>query len=861
MAPWVLAIDFGTSSSCAAVWADGRAQELRIDGDVRVPSTVVLDEQGQLLAGARADNQAALLADRAERTPKRQLGTAAPLLLGGQPVAVEDAVGAVLRLIYEAAWAERGTPPTRVVLTHPARWSETRLRALRSAAARAGLTDPLLCPEPVAAAVHYASDRSAPGSLVAIYDLGGGTFDSALLRRTDSGFEVLGDTGGDEDLGGEQFDSELFVHLGDELAELDPELRDHLYESDELRWRRAAALLLAQCRAAKETLSSYPTTRVAIPESDEALVVTRAEFEALVDPDVNASVDELERTIVAAGVKSSDVEAIHLTGGSSRMPIVQRLLTARYGARVTTFADPKLIVALGAAAWGAEQAGLTGRTRPSAATPPPVVPPPVGPPPSSPPPVGPPPSAPPPVAPPPVAPPTAPPPVAPPSYATPHSPPAPPPTAPAAPWQPAPGPAPAATPVPSPAPARGGRRGLVIGAVAAALVVVLGVAAFVVLGGDSEPEAPPLSEAALSIEAIDANGSPGDEDAIINSLAATTGSGAVASGCTFDTLCTVPGLWFVDAGGSWEQVDPDELGSGTINSVTEFEGGFVGVGEVFEVEGTGEDATTTAADPALWRSTDGSSWEQLPADDFGDPDEDDDERRLFAVTVVGERLVAFLATIPPEGDIDVSVYVSDDGESWTETDTTTFDGISYAAGFEELDGQLVVVASTDVDEGGDADRDSVELFTTTDGESWDPVDVAGIDDGGLIFGTAVLGDRLYAAGPVDGGGAAVWVTDALGERWREVHQVDGPDQIDGLVALPGGLLALGSTGEGEDTEPAVWVSDDGTTWEEADLDGVEPGFWLGSGVAQDDTTVLAIGGVESEREDAVTRNIWEITVG
>ena len=87
MAPWVLAIDFGTSSSCAAVWADGRAQELRVDGDVRVPSTVVLDEQGNLLAGAQADNQAALLADRAERTPKRQLGTAAPLLLGGQPVA------------------------------------------------------------------------------------------------------------------------------------------------------------------------------------------------------------------------------------------------------------------------------------------------------------------------------------------------------------------------------------------------------------------------------------------------------------------------------------------------------------------------------------------------------------------------------------------------------------------------------------------------------------------------------------------------------------------------------------------------------------------------------------------------------
>ena len=124
MAAWVLAIDFGTSSSCAATWVDGRAQELRVGGDVRVPSTVVLDEAGRLVGGAEAENQAALLPDRAERTPKRQLGTAAPLLLGGQPVAVEDAAAAVLRVIYEAAWAERGTPPTRVVLTHPARWSQ-----------------------------------------------------------------------------------------------------------------------------------------------------------------------------------------------------------------------------------------------------------------------------------------------------------------------------------------------------------------------------------------------------------------------------------------------------------------------------------------------------------------------------------------------------------------------------------------------------------------------------------------------------------------------------------------------------------------------------------------------------------------
>ena len=444
---------------------------------------------------------------------------------------------------------------------------------------------------------------------------------------------------------------------------------------------------------------------------------------------------------------------------------------------------------------------------------------------------------------------------------------APPPVAPAphapGPWQqPGPGPAPAPAHPPTPSSA-GGSRSWILGAVAAAVVVVLGVAAFVVLGGDDEPAAPPLSEATLSIEPIDENGSPGEEDAILNSLVVTETT-VGAAGCTFDVLCTVPGLWFADANGSWDQIDPDDLGSGSINAVAEFSGGFVGVGEVFDVEeGTeedGSDATSGPSSPALWRSTDGSTWEELPADDFGEADDDTDSRRLYSVTTVGDRLVAFLASIPEEGDIEVSVFVSDDGESWTETDTTTFDGISYGAGFEEYEGQLIVVASTDPEEGGDAGRDSVELFTTTDGESWEQVDVAGIDDGGLVFGTAVFDGRLYAAGPTDGGGGAVWVTDGLGERWREVHQVDGPDEIAGLLALPGGLVALGSTGEGEDMEPAVWRSDDGTVWDEAPLDGAEPGFWLAGAVEQDATTLIAIGGVEVEREDGVSRNIWQITL-
>ncbi len=381
---WFLGIDFGTTMSTGAYLRDGRVYDVEHSGRNRIPSAVLLDEEGVLVGGDAALNQAAMFPDRVDRTPKESLGGPAPLLLGPEAVAVPRAVAQVLALLVaEGTRCHQGEPPARVALTHPARWSEVRTDALREAAALAGVPDPDLVPEPVAAAAHYAEARLDPGALVAVYDFGGGTFDAAILRRTDDaagGFAWVGDAGGDEDIGGEDLDYRLYELVGEQLAADDDELWTNLAESDERMWRRANHLLMEEIRKAKESLSSYPTVRIPIPNSDRDVLVTREELERTIAEEVDATVDSFAQTLSAAGVRPDDLTVIYLAGGSSRIPLVSRRMTERFGNRITTADDPKLVVARGAARW----AGRPATATPPAPVPHEPAPPPPGPPPSAP---------------------------------------------------------------------------------------------------------------------------------------------------------------------------------------------------------------------------------------------------------------------------------------------------------------------------------------------------------------------------------------------------------------------------------------------------------------------------------------------
>ena len=376
MSGWVLAIDFGTTSTAVAMAVGGRVELVEIDGAPRMPSMVFWRDgtgghTGRLVLGEEADTLSSRAPWCLERTPKRRIGDEY-LLLGEQQVRVTDAIGAILRKAAEEAVSRRGgQAPSVVRLTHPARWGAGSLDRLRQAARSAGFDAPEFVPEPVAAALHFANERLAVGEHVAVYDLGGGTFDTAVLRRTEDSFEVVGAPGGNEDLGGEDFDDRLYRHLG---GQLDPEQWSKLRESRERSWSQANRVLLHEARRAKEILSKSPDYELYVPPPvDRDLHVTAEELNGLIAADLEGTVTELERTIRGAGLAPGDLAAIYLAGGSSRIPLVARLIQQRLGQLPDYLDDPKSVIVLGAARIPAPEAAaatVSGRRAPQVPPPP-----------------------------------------------------------------------------------------------------------------------------------------------------------------------------------------------------------------------------------------------------------------------------------------------------------------------------------------------------------------------------------------------------------------------------------------------------------------------------------------------------------
>jgi actin-like ATPase involved in cell morphogenesis len=350
---WKLAIDFGTSFTSAAAWSASRVDPIEIGGERRIPSVVYVGDDGALLVGRAADNMAAARPERALREPKRLLGEPTPVVLGGQPIPVVDIVAAILGHVYRAAVEAQGTPPTGTVLTHPATWRSTRVQALRSAAEMAEIENVQTLPEPIGAALGYAAvghdvDR---GAYVAVYDLGGGTFDTAVLRRDADGdsFVLHGRPGGDGRVGGDFMDELLMGHVSESL---DPAVWQQLLSSTEGAWRQASAALRAEVRKAKEALSlqQSATLLVALPTGMQEITVTRDSYERLIAPYVDETVALLKSTIDEAGVREGEVKAVYLVGGASRTPLVEQSVEAAFpDAAVRKLGDPKLVVASGAA--------------------------------------------------------------------------------------------------------------------------------------------------------------------------------------------------------------------------------------------------------------------------------------------------------------------------------------------------------------------------------------------------------------------------------------------------------------------------------------------------------------------------------
>lgn len=347
----VLAIDFGTSSTVAVLSAFGRGpRAIEVDGSVTMSSAVFANEDGTLVVGQDAERRARLDPARFEPNPKRRIDEAT-LLLGTDVVQVTDALAAVLRRVGEEAVRQlSGQWPDQIRISHPARWGATRRATLRQAAIKAGFgPSPALLPEPVAAAAHYAAASSrplTPGSALAVYDLGAGTFDCAVVGVTAQGFTVLADNGL-PDLGSLDIDQALLVHVGRQVSHLGPAQWQRVLRPDSLADRRVRRALMQDVRDAKETLSRHVHTEVPMPEPFEDVLVTRAELEALVRPNLLRSAELLAATIRDAGLTPQQLTGIYLVGGPSRMPLVASLLADKLGVVPTTQDQPETAVAFG----------------------------------------------------------------------------------------------------------------------------------------------------------------------------------------------------------------------------------------------------------------------------------------------------------------------------------------------------------------------------------------------------------------------------------------------------------------------------------------------------------------------------------
>jgi molecular chaperone DnaK len=355
-----LGVDLGTTFTAAAVARDGRVEMATLgDHTDAVPSVVLVRDDGTVLTGGAAERRASAEPDRFARAVKRRFGDPMPVILGGAPYPATALIAYQLRDVVDAVSEREGGRPNTVTLTHPANWGPYKLELFAQVPGLAGLGDVNLLTEPEAAAAHYArNDRLNLGALIAVYDLGGGTFDATVLRTTEHGFDILGRPEGIEGLGGVDFDEAVFAHVDHSLdgaiSRLDPA---------DPRATSAVIRLRHECVTAKEALSADTETSIPVllPDLQTEVRLTRGEFERMIRPAIGATIASLRRALQSAQIDPAQLHTVLLVGGSSRIPMVAHLVSAELGCPTSVDAHPKHAVALGAAAVGAAAVGA-GKT-------------------------------------------------------------------------------------------------------------------------------------------------------------------------------------------------------------------------------------------------------------------------------------------------------------------------------------------------------------------------------------------------------------------------------------------------------------------------------------------------------------------
>ena len=352
----IIGIDLGTTNSAMAYVIDGVPQIIT-HGDERImPSVVGLSAQNALLVGTPARNQYVLRPEQTIRSIKRSMGQDTPVALGDRTYSPQEISALILRELKRSAEAQLGEPVERAVITVPAYFSDAARQATREAGEIAGFTVERIINEPTAAALAYGLDRTDERQLVAVYDLGGGTFDVSIIEL-DSGVVEVRASHGNTQLGGDDFDA----RLADDLAERFLALHSIDPRGD----RRAEARLARAAEDAKIALSSRPTVRVQEEYllSDDGrplhldIEITRGEFEALIVDMIDLTLESLDTALAAAELTVDQLDRILLVGGSTRIPLVWQMVRDHTGLEPTDAVNPDEAVALGAAVQAAIIAG------------------------------------------------------------------------------------------------------------------------------------------------------------------------------------------------------------------------------------------------------------------------------------------------------------------------------------------------------------------------------------------------------------------------------------------------------------------------------------------------------------------------
>ncbi|WP_034444045.1 molecular chaperone DnaK [Cloacibacillus evryensis] len=353
----VIGIDLGTTNSCVAVKEGDNVTVIpNPEGQRTTPSVVAFTKDGEILVGQLAKRQAIVNPDRTIMSIKRSMGTDKTVTVDGKAYTPQQISAMILQKLKKDAEEYLGTAVTDAVITCPAYFTDAQRQATKDAGTIAGLNVLRIINEPTAACLAYGVNLEKGDHKIMVYDLGGGTFDVSILDVGDGVFEVLS-TAGDNLLGGDDWDNAVVEWLAAEFKKSDG--------IDLLKDKMAAQRLREAAEKAKVELSSMQETTISLPfitadangPKHLELKLTRAKFEDLTRSLLDKTITPVKTAMKDAGLEASQINKILLVGGSTRMPMVQKLVTELMGKEPSKGINPDECVAMGAAIQGAILAG------------------------------------------------------------------------------------------------------------------------------------------------------------------------------------------------------------------------------------------------------------------------------------------------------------------------------------------------------------------------------------------------------------------------------------------------------------------------------------------------------------------------